>query len=88
MVKGTAFAVPPPQVEIGVIAGGRAGGQAGVDGFNPFLSADNDGIVTVAETELQSARDRLVVPAIHTLIANHPETIAATLAFLEKGRFR
>ena len=83
MVKDTVFAVPPPHVEIGVIAGGRAGG----DGFNPFLSANNDGIITVAETELRSASDRLVVPAIHTLIANHPETITATLAFLEKGRF-
>ncbi len=84
MVKGSTFAVPPPRVEIGIIAGGQAGGK----GFNPFLSADNDGIVTVAETELQAARDWLVVPAIHTLIASHPETIAATLAFLEKGRFR
>lgn len=83
LADGDRFAAPPADFEIGIIAGGR-----GDDiGFNPALEGDNDGIVTVAETRLDAARDFLVVPAIHTFIADAPESIAATLAFLETGRF-
>lgn len=81
--KGQSFAAPPPALEFGVIAGGTADGR----GFNPLLSANNDGVVTVAETRLGGARDFLTVPVIHTVIAGAPETIAATLSFLAKGRF-
>lgn len=81
--EGESFAAPSPVLEFGVIAGGTANGR----GFNPFLSANNDGIVTVAETRLGGANDFLVVPVIHTVIASAPEAIAATLSFLAKGRF-
>lgn len=81
---GSRFAPPPADFEIGVIAGGRGGDT----GFNPALEGDNDGIVTVDETRLEAARDFLVVPAVHTFIADAPETIAATLSFLETGDFR
>ena len=81
--QGAVFAAPPPLLEFGVIAGGTADSR----GFNPLLSANNDGIVTVAETRLGGAGDFLVVPVIHTVIASAPETIAATLSFLAKGRF-
>jgi hypothetical protein len=96
LVAGSRFAAPPAEVEIGVIAGGRGGGRGGgkaaadggQGGFNPFLTGDDDGILAVAETRLESARDFLVVPTVHTVIASAPETIQATLAFLETGRFR
>lgn len=81
--QGESFAAPPPLLEFGVIAGGTTDGR----GFNPLLSANNDGIVTVAETRLGGASDFLVLPVIHTVIASAPETIAATLSFLVKGRF-
>jgi len=42
----------------------------------------------VAETELSGVRDRLTVAALHTVIASAPETIAATMNFLEHGRLR
>ncbi len=84
LADGSRFAAPPADFEIGVIAGGRGDRT----GFNPALEGDNDGIVTVDETRLDAARDFLVVPAIHTFIADAPETIAATLSFLETGRFR
>ncbi|WP_340115450.1 alpha/beta fold hydrolase [Pelagibius sp. 7325] len=84
IAAGPPFALPPENVEIAVIAGGTAGGG----GFNPLLSGNNDGVVTVAETDLPGVRDRLTVPALHTLIAASPQTIAATLNFLENGRLR
>jgi hypothetical protein len=65
-----------------------AGGTADKRGFNPLLTGNNDGIVTVMETELAGARDRMTVNAIHTLIASAPETIDATLKFLDSGRLR
>jgi len=84
IAAGPPFALPPEDVEIAVIAGGTAGGR----GFNPLLSGNNDGVVTVAETDLPGVRDRLTVPAIHTVIAASPQTIAATISFLENGRLR
>jgi pimeloyl-ACP methyl ester carboxylesterase len=84
MVTGYRYADPPPDLEIGVIAGATPGGR----GFNPLLSGNNDGILTVAETPIKGMRDFLVVPALHTVIAGAPETIAATLKFLESGQFR
>ena len=84
LADGETFAAPPGDVAVGVIAGGRGDGE----GFNPLLSGDNDGIVTVAEARLEGAVDFLVVPAVHTLIAGDPETISATLAFIETGQFR
>ena len=43
-----------PECEFGIIAGGRGDGH----GYNPLLSGDNDGIVTVASTRLAGARFR------------------------------
>ena len=84
LADGENFVAPPGDVAVGVIAGGREDGE----GFNPLLSGDNDGIVTVAEARLEGAADFLVVPAVHTFIASDPETIAATLAFIGTGDFR
>ena len=52
--------------------------------------ADVDGRmdrVRVAETHLSGTAAFLRVPEIHTWIANHPESIEATLSFLKTGRF-
>jgi hypothetical protein len=84
IAAGPPFATLPADVEVAVIAGGTSDGR----GFNPLLSGNNDGVVTVTETELSGARDRMTVNTIHTLIAAAPETIAATLKFLESGRLR
>ena len=84
LVKGRSYAALPTGVEVGVIAGGTPDGE----GFNPLLSANNDGVVTIEETRLAGAKDALVVSALHTFIASDPEAIAATLAFLETGSFR
>jgi pimeloyl-ACP methyl ester carboxylesterase len=75
--------LPVPAVEFGIIAGGR--GNA--NGFNPLLPGDNDGLVTVAETALDGARDFLLVRTTHGLVDDHPQTIDATLSFLRDGCF-
>jgi pimeloyl-ACP methyl ester carboxylesterase len=82
--EGPPFAALPADVEVAVIAGGTPDGR----GFNPLLSGNNDGVVTVTETELAGARDRMTVNTIHTVIASAPETITATLKFLDSGRLR
>lgn len=82
IAAGPPFASVPATLELAVIAGGTADGR----GFNPLLPGNDDGVVTVSETDLHGARDRLVVPALHTVIAGDPATIDATLSFLETGR--
>ncbi|MDJ0610134.1 MAG: hypothetical protein QNJ67_14250 [Kiloniellales bacterium] len=83
LAEGWQFATVPADLEFAVVAGGRGDRW----GYNPFLDSDNDGVVTVAETRLEGAADFLRVPALHTFIASHPDTIAATLRFLAHGRF-
>ncbi len=84
IAAGPPFAPLPDFLDVAVIAGGTAGGK----GFNPLLSHNNDGIVTLGETALPGTRDWLMVPALHTVIAGHPAAIAATRRFLETGRLR
>ncbi len=84
IADGPPFAPVSPEIEVAIIAGGTKGGY----GFNPLLSEDNDGVVTVSETRLPGARDHIVVRALHTFITGDPQTIAATLNFLETGRLR
>lgn len=83
IAAGAAFAPFPEDFAFGVIAGGRGDRR----GYNPFLSADNDGVVTVEETQLDGARDFRRLPVLHSFIASDPETIEATLNFLARGRF-
>ena len=75
--------LPAPPVPFAVIAGGR--GTA--NGYNRLLPGDDDGVLAVAETQLEGARDFLVVNQIHTFLTNHPETIAAAMAFLRYHRY-
>ena len=84
IAAGPPFAPLPEAVELAVIAGGTEGGG----GFNPLLTGNNDGLVTVGETALPGTRDHMTIRALHTVIAGHPKSIAATINFLETGRLR
>ena len=75
--------IPPPPCPFGVIA---AGGPR-EEGWNPLLEGDDDGVVSVEETRLEGADDFLVVRGLHTFLMNDEDVIAATLRFLEAGRF-
>ena len=84
LTSAAAGELPAPPVPFGIIAGGR-GDDAGL---NPLLPGDDDGLVSVAETDLAGAADRLLLPEHHYGIAEAPATIAAAIHFLRHGRFR
>ena len=84
IAEGIAPALPKlTGYEIGVVAGGT-----GADGFNPWLSGDDDGVVTVAETKLSGMQDFLLLEATHTFLPQKSKALEASLNFLEFGRFR
>ncbi|WP_321393001.1 DUF7379 domain-containing protein [Emcibacter sp.] len=76
---GNAARFALPTVPTLVIAGGRATKS----GFNPFLQEDNDGIVTVEETKVEGMTRFIRIPAIHTIIMDHPDTLKAISEFLQ-----
>lgn len=71
--------LPEPPIPTLVIAGGLGNNI----GFNPLLTGDNDGVVTVAETRLDIPHQFKMVKIIHTTIMDHEEAIDATLDFLD-----
>lgn len=83
LTSEAASKLPIPDVEFGIIAGGRGNDL----GFNPLLPGDDDGFVAVDETRLDGARDFLLIPTTHGLVDDHPKTIDATITFLRDGRF-
>lgn len=83
LASEVARTLPVPDAEIGIIAGGRGNAL----GFNPILSGDDDGFVSVSETHIDGMRDFLLVNTTHGLMDDHPLTIAATIAFLNDGQF-
>ncbi len=72
-----------PQCEFGIIAGGRGDDQ----GFNPILPGDDDLVVSVAETRLPGAHDFILLPVVHTFMADAPQVQQCTLRFLQHGYF-
>ncbi|MBI4190888.1 MAG: alpha/beta hydrolase [Betaproteobacteria bacterium] len=74
-----------PGRKIGVIAGSIGVGLGRVVARG--LPAPNDGVVTVAETELEAACDRIVLPVNHTGMLLSRRVARQTEAFLRDGRF-
>ncbi len=75
--------LPPPPIPFGNIAGIRGNGR----GYNPLLTGEDDGIITLESTRLEGAEDTLVVESIHALLMWQPQVIEATLSYLRTGRF-
>ena len=74
-----------PGREIGVIAGSLGVGLGRA--FARGLPEPNDGVVTVAETQLDAACDRIVLPVSHTAMLVSRRVARQTAAFLRDGRF-
>ena len=74
-----------PGREIGVIAGSVSIGLGRMVARG--LPQPNDGAVTVAETELEAACDRIVLPVSHTGMLLSRRVACQTGAFLRDGRF-
>ncbi len=72
-----------PDFEFGIIAGGRGT----ENGYNPWLGADNDMVVSVESTRLPGAADFIVLPALHTLMMDDDTVQQCTLRFLQQGCF-
>jgi hypothetical protein len=70
-----------PVCELAVIAGGTGTSV----GFLPFLSGDNDGLVTVSETNLQHAKVHRVIPVPHPILMLHPRALRLVRQFLNTG---
>ena len=74
-----------PGREIGVIAGSLSRGLGRVVARG--LPTPNDGVVTVAETELAAACDRIVLPVRHSGMLLSRRVARESGAFLRAGRF-
>ena len=74
-----------PGRDIGVIAGSLSAGLGRLVARG--LPAPNDGIVTVAETKMDSARDCIVLPVSHTSMLFSRSVARQPAAFLRDGRF-
>lgn len=70
-------------LEIGIIAGGTKGGK----GVSPFVSGNNDGIVSLQETRLKGAKDFIVLNGLHSFLMYRKEIFEQTVHFLENGQF-
>lgn len=73
----------PVDFSLGVIAGDRSLTSVG----SWLIPGPDDGLVGVEQARVEGLSDFLVVPATHTMIMNRPETVAAVLSFLSRGRF-
>lgn len=73
-----------PYYEVGAIAGNKT-----VDPICSFIiKQPNDGKVSLKSALLESAHDKIILPASHTSMPSHPQVIAQTLYFLQNGAFR
>jgi len=75
--------IPAPPCPFGIVAASRKSES----GLNPFIEGDDDGIVSVAETKLEGAADYLEVEGLHTFVMTDRKVIAATVRFLDTGKF-
>lgn len=72
-----------PVCDLAVIAGGTGTSV----GFMPLLPGDNDGLVTLSETDLPHAKLQSVIPVPHPILMLHPRAIHMIRRFLKTGDF-
>ncbi|OAF15791.1 alpha/beta fold hydrolase [Bradyrhizobium neotropicale] len=79
----TAALLPPVDYPVGIIAGDRSIYPVA----GALLPRPHDGRVSVANTGVDGMADHMVVHASHPWLVRNDAAIAATLAFLQDGRF-
>lgn len=82
---GDAAARLPTTVAVGVIAGTRS---VGLGRVVPGLPRPNDGVVTLAETQLPGAADFLALPLAHSQLLASRSCALQIASFLDSGRFQ
>lgn len=75
--------LPPPDFELGVIAGDHWVNLVG----RLVLPPPHDGTVSVQQTAVAGMRDHLVVPFTHTFIVNSKQVTREVIHFLRHGKF-
>ena len=73
----------PEGVEAAVIMGNRSS----LPIFRKLLGPENDGIVSAARGKIEGLRGFSIIPADHTFIQMHPETIRLSAHFLKTGEW-
>jgi len=75
--------LPPPDFEVGVIAG--------TNSINPIgslvVAGESDGTVSVESTRLDGLSDFITIPASHTFIMRSDAAALQVIEFLRHGRF-
>lgn len=74
----------PAGLEIGVLAGDSG---VGVGRLIPGLARPNDGVVSLAESRLDTASDSIVLPVGHSQMLVSAACLEQVAAFLRTGRF-
>ena len=75
--------LPPPDYEVGVVAGTK---DSPVTGH--WLPVPNDGVVSVESAKLEGMSDFVTVDRMHWVLRSDPEVAALTVRFLRAGRFQ
>ncbi len=72
------------QREVGIIAGTL---PIGLGQFVAEFDEENDGTIAVSETQLDGARDHLIMPVSHKGMLVSPDVVDQAAAFLKRGEF-
>lgn len=72
-----------PDFEFGIIAGG-CGNETG---YTVRIAGDDDGVLSMETQRLEGATDFLQTGGLHQSMPRYVEVQAATVRFLEQGRF-
>jgi pimeloyl-ACP methyl ester carboxylesterase len=75
--------IPLPSHPFGIVVGARGKEQ----GWCPWISGDDDGVVGTREARLPGAIGLLVLDELHTFLPGDAHAIAGVRAFLKTGRF-
>ena len=82
--SGVIAQLPVPEIKFSVIAGGKGT----VDGYNPLIPGDDDGLVAVSSAFLEGADDSLSLPVLHSFLPFNAAVVDAVSRYLKTGSFR